>query len=244
MRREGAAGRRREHEGHTRTPALFAIAGACFALADCAHEASCPGGLSNAGGLCRSSHQHVPEVAPPGFSPRVPWADVGRWAARIHRYQRLPTPGERRPLDTYETRFAFAHSMNAMHNKIHPIFADSYLSSIEGLPVDHPLNRPGSLVEGDWIRTLPPPDDAGIRTLVEIVLRGTDGAILGLGVVLSSGVDEFDAAVLEAVERASPFGAPPTATLSADGTMRMEWHFFRSLTVACSTINAKPFLFR
>ena len=138
----------------------------------------------------------------------------------------MPTPGARRPLGTYETRLAFARYVLAMHSKIHPVFADSYLSSIEGLPVDHSLNRPD------------------IDTLVEIVLRGSDGAILGLGVVLSSGADEFDAAALEAVERASPFGAPSAETLSADGTMRMEWHFFRSPTVACSTINAVPFLFR
>ena len=88
------------------------------------------------------------------------------------------------------------------------------------------------------------PDDLGVWAMVDVVLRGSDGAILSLGVVRSSGVDEFDAAALETFARAAPFGPAPPTTLSADGALYIEWPFFRSPLVACSTVGAHPYLFR
>jgi TonB family protein len=129
----------------------------------------------------------------------------------------------------------------AMHQRIHPLFADDYLATIDLLPIDHPVNRhaPSPEPHNPYL-----PHDLGVWTTVDLVLRGTDGTIVSLGVLRSSGLDEFDAAVLETFERAAPYGAPPMDALSVDGNFYLEWTFYRSPLVSCSPIDSFSRRFR
>ncbi len=63
-----------------------------------------------------------------------------------------------------------------------------------------------------------------------------------LGVVKTSGVTAFDIAALDSVQRASPFGAAPSAIVSTDGQVYLHWEFHRDEVYACSTMNARPFM--
>jgi TonB family protein len=116
-----------------------------------------------------------------------------------------------------------ARYLNAIHSRIHPIFADGYLSALDRRSREDPVNDPKRF------------------TRLEIVL-GRDGGIVALGVVKTSGLAEFDAAALDTFARAQPFAAPPQELLSADGNAYIHWELHRDEVYACSTMNARPFL--
>ena len=85
-------------------------------------------------------------------------------------------------------------------------------------------------------------DLVGGATALEIVLNRDDGHVVKMGVVRTSGVTAFDIAALDSVQRASPFGKPPSAIVSPDGNVYFHWEFHRDPIYACSTMNARPFL--
>ncbi len=144
-----------------------------------------------------------------------------RWRSAIENYVSSVKPGNQTALNTAQV--PFASYLNAMHNRIHPIFADSFLGSLDNLPATHPMN------------------DQHIFTSLEIVLS-KDGHVHKMGVVHTSGITAFDIAALDSVQRASPFGPAPTAIVSADGNVYLHWEFHRDEVFACSTMNARPFL--
>ncbi|HEY8038254.1 MAG TPA: TonB family protein, partial [Polyangiaceae bacterium] len=113
--------------------------------------------------------------------------------------------------------------LNGMHNRIHPIFADSFLESLDGLPPSHPMN------------------EKNLVTRLEIVLT-KDGHLKKMGIVKTSGITAFDIAALDAVDRAQPFGPAPTAIVSPDGNVYLHWEFHRDEIYACSTMGARPFI--
>ena len=117
----------------------------------------------------------------------------------------------------------FATYLNGMHNRIHSIYADSFLGALDTLPATHPLNDPR------------------LSTKLEIVLD-KDGRLERMGVVKSSGLTAFDIAALDSVDRAQPFAPPTNALFSADGRVYVHWDFRRDEIFACSTMNARPFL--
>jgi len=117
----------------------------------------------------------------------------------------------------------FASYLNGMHNRIHPIFAESFLGSLDSLPPNHPMN------------------DQHLITRLEIVLT-REGRLKRMGVVKTSGITAFDIAALDAVDRAQPFGPAPSAIISADGNVYLHWEFHRDEVFACSTMNARPFI--
>jgi TonB family protein len=119
----------------------------------------------------------------------------------------------------------FAHYAVAMHNRIHPIFTDQFMASLDKLPPTDPMN------------------DKRIATTLEIVLD-RDGSILQMGVVKTSGITAFDMAALDSVQRAGPFGKAPDAILSYNGHVYMRWEFHRDPTVGCSTMNTLPIMLR
>jgi hypothetical protein len=155
---------------------------------------------------------------------RGSWQASGfeRWRAAIENYVAAVKPGNQTALNT--ARVPFATYLNTIHNRIHPIFADDFLGSLDGLPAGHPMNEP-TLV-----------------TRLEIVLDRDDGRVVKMGVVRTSGVTAFDIAALDSVQRASPFGKPPGAIVSPDGNVYFHWEFHRDPIYACSTMNARPFL--
>ncbi len=148
-------------------------------------------------------------------------SNFDRWRSAIENYVTSVKAGNQTALNA--ARVPFATYLNGIHNRIHPIFAESFLDSLSGLPEGHPLNN------------------KKMHTNLEIVLT-KDGKIVKMGITRTSGVTAFDIAALDAVERASPFGPAPGAILSTDGNVYLHWEFHRDEVFACSTMNARPFM--
>lgn len=144
-----------------------------------------------------------------------------RWRSAIENYVSSVRPGNQTALNT--AAVPFATYLNGMHNRIHPIFADSFLAGLDNLPPTHALN------------------DQHLVTRLEIVLS-RDGHVVKMGVVKTSGVTAFDIAALDSVQRASPFGPAPSAIVSTDGQVYLHWEFHRDEVYACSTMNARPYM--
>ncbi len=157
---------------------------------------------------------------------RGSWHTVGieRWRAAIENYDSSVKPGNQTALNT--ARVPFATYLNQIHNRIHPIFADGFLASLDSLPADNPMNRPD------------------MKTNLEIVLDKDEGKIVRMGVTRSSGSTMFDVAALESVQNASPFGKPPSVIVSPDGRVYLHWEFYRNPYYACSTYFAHPYMLK
>jgi hypothetical protein len=157
---------------------------------------------------------------------RGSWKSGGieRWRAAIENYVSSVKPGNQTALNT--ARVPFASYLNQIHNRLHPIFADSFLGSLDSLPGDHPMNK------------------ADIKTNLEIVLSQEDGRVVKMGITRTSGVTAFDIAALESVHRAQPFGVPPKIIVSPDGNVYLHWEFHRNPYYACSTYFARPYLLK
>lgn len=155
---------------------------------------------------------------------RGSWKSSGleRWRSAIENYVSSVKPGNQTALNT--ARVPFATYLVAIHNRIHPIFADDFLGSLDGLPSTHPMNAPN------------------VATSLEIVLSRDDGRLVKMGVTRTSGITAFDIAALDAVQRASPFGKPPAAIVSTDGNVYLHWEFHRDPIMACSNRNARPYM--
>jgi len=157
---------------------------------------------------------------------RGSWKSVGieRWRASIENYVSSVKPGNQTALNT--AKVPFASYLNQIHNRLHPIFADSFLASLGNLPGSHPMNRPE------------------ISANLEIVLDQEEGRIVRMGITKTSGVTAFDIAALESVQRAQPFGMPPREIISPDGNVYFHWEFYRNPYYACSTYFARPYLLK
>jgi len=145
-----------------------------------------------------------------------------RWRNAIENYVSSVKPGNQTALNT--AAVPFATYLNTIHNRIHPLFADSFLGSLDNLPKGHPLNSPR------------------LVTHLEIVVSPKEGRIVKLGIVKTSGITAFDIAALDSVHRAQPFGPAPGAIVSTDGNVYLHWEFHRDEVFACSTMHARPFL--
>jgi TonB family protein len=133
-------------------------------------------------------------------------------------------PGNQTALNT--ARVPFATYLNQIHNRLHPLFADSFLASLDHLPADSPLNR------------------ADMKTNLEIIIDRDEGKIVKMGITRSSGSTMFDVAALESVQNAAPFGKPPPIIVSPDGRVYLHWEFYRNPFYACSTYFAHPYLLK
>jgi len=154
------------------------------------------------------------------------WKDQSfqKFRSSIENYVAGVKPGNTTALNTAHS--PFANYLNAIHQRLHPIFADRFLSSLTRLPADHALN------------------DMEMFTNLEIVLSPDDGRIVRMGVTKPSGVTAFDIGALDSVRKASPFGAAPSAIVSPDGNVYLHWGFYRKPDYACSTYNARPYMLK
>lgn len=154
------------------------------------------------------------------------WKAVGieRWRPAIENYVASVKLGNQTALNS--AAVPFATYLNHIHNRLHPIFALSYLDFLDGLPGSAGLH------------------DNEMATNLEIVLSQANGSIVKMGVTRTSGVTAFDIAALDAVQRASPFGAPPPSIVSPDGNVYLHWEFHRNPLLACSTYFARPFIIK
>jgi hypothetical protein len=157
---------------------------------------------------------------------RGSWKSVGleRWRSAIENYVPSVKLGNQTALNTAAA--PFAEYLNQIHNRIHPIFADTFLASLDSLPRDHPMNDPE------------------LKTSLELVLSQTDGHLVRMGVTHTSGVTAYDIGALESVQRASPFGSPPPEIVSPDGNVYLHWEFHRQPWYACSTYFARPYILK
>jgi hypothetical protein len=155
---------------------------------------------------------------------RGSWKTLGieRWRAAIENYNSSVKPGNQTALNT--ARVPFASYLNTIHSRLHPIFADSFLASLDGLPREHPLSR------------------RDLKTNLEIVLDQHEGRVVRMGVTRSSGSTVFDIAALESVQSASPYGKAPGIIASNDGNVYLHWEFHRDPYYACSTYFARPYI--
>jgi len=142
-----------------------------------------------------------------------------RWRDASENYVASVPPGIKTTLNTGLP--AFSTYVNTMHKGIHTVFAESFLGSLSKLRPTSPLNDPGLVTE------------------LEIVLT-SDGDIAKMGLIGTSGVQAFDIAALDSVQRSSPFGPAPPALLSPDGLVYLHWEFHRDKVDACSTVT--PFI--
>lgn len=149
--------------------------------------------------------------------------DPSRWRSAIENYVPSVQLGNQTALNTAAS--AFGTYLSMIHNRIHPIFADSFLGSLDNLPSGHPMNN------------------KDLSTEVEIVLDQESGNVVRMGVTKFSGITAFDIAALDSVKRAAPFGTPPREIVSPDGKVYLHWEFHRN-EYACSTLNARPFLLK
>jgi TonB family protein len=155
-----------------------------------------------------------PAISPLATSSAVPSAS-----------QRRPwTPEDDRRVKDYVSHVEAEHPeapyLSEMHKRIHAIFSDSFLSSLDSLPKTDPLN------------------DKQLVSNLEIVLT-PDGRLLRATVMKTSGVTAFDNAAVDSVERGAPFGPAPPAVVSRDGDVHITWAFHRDGVWSCSQINAR-----
>ncbi len=148
-------------------------------------------------------------------------SNFDRWRSAIENYIAGVREGNQTALNAAQV--PFATYLNGMHERIHPIFAESFLEPLDSLPPNHPLNN------------------QELVTKLEIVLT-RDGHLKRMGVVKASGVTAFDVAALDSVDRAQPFGPAPGAIVSPDGNVYLHWEFHRNEIYACSTQGARPFI--
>jgi len=157
------------------------------------------------------------EAAPPSHE-----VDLERWRSELEGYIPVATASKSHiPLTALKP---FAEYIVKMHNRLHPIFSDQFLASLERLPSWSPLHQ------------------KNLFTNLEIVIAGEDGRIVRLGVIRQSGLATFDAAALDSVDRAQPFGPAPESIWSYDGNVYLHWEFHRAPNLACSSLNSRPFL--
>lgn len=147
-----------------------------------------------------------------------------RWRPAIENYDPSVKAGNQTALNA--ARVPFASYLHSIHNRLHPIFGDEFLASLQGLPEGHMLSSMDLVAH------------------VELVLSRDDGKIVRIGITKNSGSTVFDAVALESLDRASPFGKAPDAIASPDGLVYLHWEFHRDPFDACSTRNARPFMLR
>lgn len=149
-------------------------------------------------------------------------SSFARWRPAIENYVSSVRPGNQTALNT--ARVPFAAYLVSIHNRIHPIFADAFLDTLDSLPSNHPMNDPK------------------MYTSLEIVVDSATGRVVKMGVTRTSGQTAFDIAALDSVHRAQPFGKAPDAIQSTDGNVYLHWEFHRNPMYACSTMNARPYM--
>ena len=151
-------------------------------------------------------------------------AGIDQWRGAIENY--IPSVKEGNKTSLNAARAPFAAYLAALHQKLHPVFADRFLSALDNFPADHPMNRPE------------------LVTYVEIILNGDTGQLVRLGVTQTSGVTAYDVQALAALKIASPYGPPPAEIKSPGGYVYLHWEFHREPQLACSTYFARPIMLK
>jgi hypothetical protein len=185
-----------------------------------------PGLAAQAIGTDQLARERLADGARRRSQHRGSWKSVGieRWRSAIENYVPMVKPGNQTALNS--ARSPFGMYLAAIHNRLHPIFADWFLASLDSLPASDPQNN------------------REIFTSLEIILDQDEGRVVKQGVTRTSGVTAFDISALSSVERAGPFGTPPREIVSPDGRVYLHWEFHRDPAIACTTYNARPYILK
>jgi hypothetical protein len=185
-----------------------------------------PGLAAQAIGTDQLARERLADGARRRSQHRGSWKSVGieRWRSAIENYVPMVKPGHQTALNS--ARSPFGMYLAAIHNRLHPIFADWFLASLDSLPASDPQNN------------------REIFTSLEIILDQDEGRVVKQGVTRTSGVTAFDISALSSVERAGPFGTPPREIVSPDGRVYLHWEFHRDPAIACTTYNARPYILK
>ncbi len=149
--------------------------------------------------------------------------DFQKYRAAIENY--VPQVKEGNQTSLNAARVPFASYINSMHNRIHPIFAEGFLASLDASPDPRLANLE-------------------LVTHVEIILDGATGKLVNAGIVRPSGVTALEVAALRAIEEASPYGKAPDVILSPDGRVYLHWEFYRNPYFACTSQFAHPYMLK
>jgi TonB family protein len=116
----------------------------------------------------------------------------------------------------------FRSYLEFVHDRIHVIFADEFLGSLNNLSPTDPLN------------------DMDLMTLVEFEIL-ENGEVNEARVVRSSGLTVFDAAAVNSVYGSSPVRPPPRDIMSYNQRVYLRWGFYRN-SRKCGPFNAEPYI--
>ncbi len=120
------------------------------------------------------------------------------------------------------TDIAFGQYLASVHTCLHPVFAKSFLDSLEPQP-DDPLSN---------------------KTLVaaaDLLIDGHSGALTRVRLRRHSGSAAFDRAALIALLHSFPVQPVPPEVVSSDGNVYLLWELHRDRDEACSTYFARLF---
>jgi TonB family protein len=146
-----------------------------------------------------------------------------RWKrirAAIENYIAEVKPGNQTALRT--RAHPFAAYIAKMHRSIHPLWGHGFLADWDLKSSSDPMN-----VSTRW-------------AMLEIVLN-RDGTLNKAGLVKPSGYTPFDAAALDVVFTAAPFGKPHRPIPSADKKVYLHWRFHRDQR-QCGTFGVNAYI--
>jgi TonB family protein len=112
-----------------------------------------------------------------------------------------------------------------VHNRVHPIFTDQFIASLDQLPPTDPLNQ-------------------GLYAVIDLTLEPREGRIAEVSIVRASGVAAFDSGIVDSMRKAAPFGEAPVEIRSEDQQVHFQWVIHRDVRMACSTYFMKPLLLK
>jgi TonB family protein len=147
---------------------------------------------------------------------------TGKVRNALHNNSSWVAAGQQEPLGARQR--IFRNYIHSIHDRIHQLFADSFLASLTSLDPTDPLNN------------------FELMAKLEFEILRT-GAINDLHVIRSSGNTVFDAAAVDSIYRASPFHPPPEQILSWNQRVYMRWGFFRN-NRKCGVFNAEPYILK
>lgn len=132
------------------------------------------------------------------------------------------TAGEQEPLG--KRKKVFRNYLHVIHDRIHALFADSFLGSLTSLDPSDPLNN----------------FDLNAKLEFEILKTGQ---VNDVHVIKSSGMTVFDAAAVDSIYRSAPYHPPPQVIMSWNERVYLRWGFYRN-NRKCGPFNAEPYILR
>ncbi len=154
------------------------------------------------------------------------WEAVEKFPARVRRAllsrSSFVRPETTRELSERKREIFHRYFVGIHAHSIHPIFADTFLRSLNDRPPRDPINN------------------ANLRMFAEFEIA-RDGTVERVRVVRPSGNWEFDAGAVDALYKASPFPKPPRAIWSWNKRVYTKWGFYRN-NRKCGVFNAEPYI--